>query len=309
MNDDAIHRALSPLRAHDPQPDVERLLARSRRPSRTLPRRHVLAFCAAAIAAGIGAAALPAGDEPLTARSVLQAAAAAAAEQPAERFTGIRYTRFEMRIVLRPQDGGEPFQYTRQVEYWLGRDGTGRTAANAGAYTDLTGSPHPGADLIPDAKAHERDASIGAELGNFRELSTDPAQLSRQLEAGARKVIGEGAMSKDVDAVAPYVVTHRAIELLSHASLTREQRRALFEVLAARPGARAINDDEVELQMAAAHGETETIRLVFDADTGAIASWSMGDDTGMYDWAKLDRVSSIWRVLESRDVDAVGDRS
>jgi hypothetical protein len=308
MTDDDIRSVLTPLRIHEPHPDVERLLVAGRRERGSRRRRRTVALVAAgAMAAGVVGASLPVSDAPPTARSVLRAAAAKAADQPPERLTGIRYARIDYRILLQPQDGGPRYELRRPLEFWARHDASTRTEFGAGAFVDLEGRPHPGpAGVPPIEPSSNEQRRLEYENLDVAGLPTEPATARREIEAAMRKTFMERTREAPREDVVDELVTRSAIDLLSFASLTPAQREAVFQVLAAMPGARATGRDQVELPTGAILGASSRTTIVIDPDTGALRSRSERPSPEPYPGA--DRVEETWIFTASRDVAAIGER-
>ena len=325
MNDDAIRSVLSPLRGDSPRPDVERLVSRGRRARAARKRSRSLALGAAtAMAAGVVAAGLPAGDEPLTARSVLNAAAAAAADQPPEKLTGIRYVRIQSRLLEQPGWGTEQdrYQRTRRLEFWTPRGANARVEYSAGEVLDLAGNPIEPPAGTPGGGSYKGHLQFNFGGLDVERLPRDPAAAAEAMEAVMRKVMEERGVPVRDERMTTGLVARFAIDLLSFASMTPEQRATVLQVLARLPGGRATADDTVELEGALGTiGETEHTTLVIDRRTGALRSLTTrvvkpyefryagppgheNDRDGMAPRT----LEYTWTYEVSRDVDAEGDR-
>jgi hypothetical protein len=251
---------LAPLRELEPtDEEIARLLAaadelrapprRSRRPARTVA-------VVAATAAVIGAlAALPGskdGARPQDAHGILQAAAAVAAEQPAP--AAYRYTRMLSRFVdgVRAGDERGRVTYEQTSENWTSDGFHGRTVAPQGS---VTWAAPPSAAL---AKAGGNAAGLvkpydGAyRYGDgplarvpFADLPADPAAVGALLEAAIRDgrwMADPGGHPHWAPGVVEEEISRSAVILLSMGNLTGGQRKALFELLASRPGARSLGE-------------------------------------------------------------------
>jgi hypothetical protein len=323
MTDEAIRAALSALRAHDGHPDRDRLLARGRAARRQARQRRTLALGAAgALAAGVIAAALPAGEEPLTARSVLNAAAAAAADQPPERLTGIRYVRIDMHGLVQPGWGTEADRYrtNRPLEFWVPRDGNARVEYGVTEITDLDGRPIDPPDGTPGTGAYKGHLQFDFAALDLEHLPDDPAAAAEAMKATMRKAIEQRTGEPLRDELVPMVMVRCATDLLSFASITAQQRATVFEVLARMPGARALSEDTVELETGLGEvGETQRTTLVIDRRSGALrtrtdhvikpyeVTYPEGVEVGR-DGMAPGPIEYVWDFRVTRDVDAVGDR-
>ena len=249
---------LAPLRELEPtDEEIERVLAAAdelRAPRRT-PRRPARAVAlVAATAAVIGAlAALPGGDDsarPQDAQGILQAAAAVAAEQPAP--GAYRYTRMLSRFVDDVLAGDERGRvtYEQTSENWTSDGFRGRTVAPQGT---VTWASPPSAALAAAGgnasglvKPYDGDYRYGdGPLARvpFDALPEDPVALAALLEAAIRDTrwaLHPSEHPRWAPGVVEEQVSRSAVILLSMGNLTGGQRKALFELLSSRPGARSL---------------------------------------------------------------------
>jgi hypothetical protein len=262
ITDTDLLERLAPLRELEPtDDDIRRLLAeadelraprRARRPRR--PARAVAVV--AATAAVIGAlAALPGGqdsDRPEDAHGILQAAAAVAAEQPAP--AAYRYTRMLSRFIDEVQASGERGRVTfeQTSENWTSDAFRGRTVAPQGTATwdsppsaALQAAVASGSAIV---KPHDGDYRYGdgpMARVPFAALPDDPVALGALLEAAIRDTrwaLHPSEHPRWAPGVVDEEVSHSAVILLSMGNLTGGQRKALFELLGSRPGARSLGE-------------------------------------------------------------------
>jgi hypothetical protein len=253
---------LAPLRDLEPtDDDVRRLLAeadelraprRAQRPKR--PARAVAVL--AATAALIGAlAALPGGKDsarPEDAHGILQAAAAVAAEQPAP--AAYRYTRMLSRFVDDVRAGGERGRviYEQTSESWTSDGFRGRTVAPQGSIAwaappsqALQAAGGHASGLVKPYDGDYRYGDGPMARVPFAALPDDPVALGALLEAAIRDTrwaLHPSEHPRWAPGVVEEEVSRSAVILLSMGNLTGGQRKALFELLSSRPGARSLGD-------------------------------------------------------------------
>jgi hypothetical protein len=292
-SDPELLERLAPLRELEPtDEEIRQLLAAAdelRAPRRRARPARAVAL-AAATAAVIGAlAALPGGKDsarPQDAHGILQAAAAVAAEQPAP--AAYRYTRMLMRFVDEVQAGGERGRvaYEQTSESWTSDGFRGRTVAPQGTVT-WEGSP---SDALRAAGGHA-SALVKRYDGDYRygdgplarvpfaALPEDPVALGALLEAAIRDTRWALHPSKHprwAPGVVEEEVSRSAVILLSMGNLTGGQRKALFELLGSRPGARSLGEmkdstgrDGVGVALPLAQSRSE-LRVIIDPKTSDI---------------------------------------
>jgi hypothetical protein len=253
---------LAPLRDLEPtDDDVRRLLAeadelraprRAQRPKR--PARAVAVL--AATAALIGAlAALPGGKDsarPEDAHGIMQAAAAVAAEQPAP--AAYRYTRMLSRFVDDVRAGGERGRviYEQTSESWTSDGFRGRTVAPQGSIAwaappsqALQAAGGHASGLVKPYDGDYRYGDGPMARVPFAALPDDPVALGALLEAAIRDTrwaLHPSEHPRWAPGVVEEEVSRSAVILLSMGNLTGGQRKALFELLSSRSGARSLGD-------------------------------------------------------------------
>ena len=258
-SDPDLLERLAPLRELEPTDDeIRRLLAaadelRAPRP-RARPARAVAVV--AATAAVIGAlAALPGGKDsarPQDAHGILQAAAAVAAEQPGP--AAYRSTRMLSRFVddVRARAERGRVTYEQTSENWTSDGFRGRTVAPQGTIAWATPPSEAlqaaGGNASGLVKPYDGDYRYGdgpMARVPFAALPEDPVALGALLEAAIRDTrwaLHPSSHPRWVPGVVEEEVSHSAVILLSMGNLTGGQRKALFELLSSRPGARSLGD-------------------------------------------------------------------
>jgi hypothetical protein len=295
-SDDDLLERLAPLRELEPtDDDLRRLLAegdKRRAPGRALrPKRPARAVAVvAATATLIGAlAALPGGKDtavPQDAHGLLQAAAAVAAEQPAP--SAYRYTRMLSRFVEDVQADGQRGRvtYEQTSENWTSDAFRGRTVASQGSVTwaappsdALKAAGGPASGLVKPYHGAYRYGDGPLARVPFAALPEDSVALGALLEAAIRDTrwaLHPSRHPRWAPGVVEEGISHSAVILLSMGNLTGGQRKALFEVLSSRPGARSLGEVKdatgregvgVTLPLAASGSE---LRVVIDPKTSDI---------------------------------------
>jgi hypothetical protein len=276
-----VQERLAPLREETPTgAQVAAVFAAARTPRRRRRRRAGFALVAATAIAAAVVAALPAARQPTDAVSLLRAAAAAAADAPPA-FTGYRYTEV---IEHWRWEGTRPEEVEQRVENWVDRDWKGRRIAHqgkvfSGREDNYFAQPHDDPFVYGDGPL----ANVEIE-----KLPTDPKALLAALDANERgQNWAPGLPTPDQ---ARYDITYSVLLLLGTANTTPELRSALWGVLALMPGLRSepgVRDpigregDAVTLTLEPAeNARPGTFRVIFDAKTSSLLSWSLSGQGG-----------------------------
>jgi hypothetical protein len=295
-SDPDLLERLAPLRELEPtDEEIRQLLAAAdalRAPRRRARPARAVALVAAT-AAVIGAlAALPGGKDsagPQDANGILQAAAAVAAEQPAP--AAYRYTRMISRFGDEVRAGAElgRVTYEQTSDNWTSDGFRGRTIAPQGtirwASPPSAALQAAGGNATGLVKAYDGDYRYGdGPLARvpFHALPEDPVGVGALLEAAIRDTrwaLHPSAHPRWAPGVVDEEVSRSAVILLSMGNLTGGQRKALFELLSSRPGARSLGDVRdatgrkgvgVELPL----GAGSQLRVIIDPDTSDILQTS-----------------------------------
>jgi hypothetical protein len=293
MLDPELLERLAPLRELEPtDEEIRQLLAAAdelRAPRRRARPARAVAVVAATAAVVGALAALPGGKDstrPQDAHGILQAAAAVAAEQPAP--SAYRYTRMLRRLVDGVRAGSERGRvtYEQTSENWTSDGFRGRTVAPQGTIA----WDAPPSDALRAAgglasglvKPYDGDYRYGdGPLARvpFAALPDDPVALGALLEAAIRDTRWALHPSKNpqwAPGVVEEAISHSAVILLSLGNLTGDQRKALFELLSSRPGARSLGEVRdatgregvgVALPVSASRSE---LRVIIDPKTSDI---------------------------------------
>jgi hypothetical protein len=284
ISPERIRRA-DPLAEREPavEPDelrsrIDEIVAHDRPVPRAKPRRRrmrVAVALGAATAVVVAAlASLPGGssrETPATAASILNAAAAVAAEQPEPLpFTGYRYTEWLER------DRGVIEQ---RVETWVDSEWHGRRIAHQGRILHGSGDPSWKTRIEPRDEEFRYDRYILIPPPRVADLPTEPKALREALIAHERSH-WEGRFGPATPERLNDTVTHRVVLLLGQPDTGPELRAALFGALALMPGVRPAPDARDALgrtgQAVAIPQRYSEMTVIFDRDTSQMLFWSEG---------------------------------
>jgi hypothetical protein len=280
--DTDLRDAIAPLREVEPTPeDIARVLAAAdevRAPRSLGPRRRparIIAVVAAAAAVVVALAALPESrsTRPQDAHGILQAAAALAAEQPGP--GAYRYTRERDRFTDKVNAGGEHGRvtYSQTSENWTADAFRGRTLAPQGT-ASWAAPPSPalrkaaagGAAVVKAYDGGYRYGDGPLARVPFDAIPDDAAAAERLLGAAIRDGRWMATPTSHphwAPSVVDSEISRSAVTLLALGNLTGGQRRALFELLSNRTGARSLGE---VTDAAGRHGVGIAIRLAAIGD-------------------------------------------
>jgi hypothetical protein len=306
-----LRETLAPLRdEHATDAEIAAVLAATTArpvPTRRRSPRVIAGLAAATAIVGIALAALPAAtpersDDRLSADSILQAAAAVAAEQPPTAFTGYRYTQWLEHWRWQFGDTGPApvVEIEQTVETWVDRTWSGRFSAEpprvieGGEFAkrlarEPEGPYRYGDDSRPDLTA----------------LPTEPDALREALRADI--LDGNWAPGLPTTDELHYYLLREVVWLLGAPTTTPALRAAAFELLARMPGvepAHGATDglgrtgQAVRVPTRRAHG---AITIIFDPATSQMLYWAeLGSGGGTPDQEHT--------IVRAAQVEAVGDR-
>lgn len=310
-SDTELLETLAPLRGvQSTDAEVAAVLAAASAPPSRARRhtRRLAVALAASTAVAVALAALPGpGSDPTTGEehatgSVLQAAAAVAAEQRPTTLTGYRYAQWirHWRWELGANAPAPVVEIEQKVETWVDRSWRGRIEAEP-ARVIAGGRFARRFEQKPRGPYQWGDT----EAPDVAKLPTEPEALREALIAHIKSDNWAPGLPTDEDL--QYYVTRMVLSLLGDPNTSPALRVGLFGVLGGTPGVEPAPDARDALGRSGqavrlpARPREGVVTVIFDSDTSELLYWSISGAGG-------GTPTQEHTLVRSSEVDAIGDR-